>query len=630
MQIDANIFELLIETVRDYAVFVLDTEGNVATWNAGARLLKGYQREEIIGQHFSTFYTEKAKKMQWPQYELKMATLEGRFEDEGWRVRKDGSRFWANVIITAMRDEHGTLLGFSKITRDLTARRHSEEMLRQSEERFRLLVEGVVDYAVYMLDSIGVITSWNAGAQRIQGYTREEIVGKHLSNFYTAEDVDSGLPWQELARVKAQGHLESEGFRVRQHGGRFMARVILSSLYDIDGQLLGFAVVTQDLTAREHAQALERTTQHITEFIAVLAHELRNPLAPIRHATAVLESARGDPAVQARMCQVIERQSGYLTKIVDDLLDINRITRGTLTLELAPIDIVEVIRAAVETVSPAIETVGHSLEINLPERPLYVNGDVGRLTQLVTNLLTNAVRFTPRGGRITVSASRLDGYMQVVVSDSGRGIAPEDLHSVFGMFVQGKDALNRVGGGLGVGLALSRRIAELHDGTVEAHSAGVGKGSEFRLRLPVLNTVATLASEKPERQSEPDTALPPRRVLVVDDNHDAANTLDSLLQSLGHSTQVAFDGPTALRIADEFHPEVVLLDIGMPGMSGYDVAKRLRTRTGASLNIIAITGWGTAADRARSQDAGFDRHLVKPVDETELRQALMLSSITTH
>ena len=630
MRIDPKIFELLIETVRDYAVFVLDPQGNVATWNAGAHLLKGYQPEEIIGKHFSTFYTEGAKKMQWPQYELKMATLEGRFEDEGWRVRKDGSRFWANVIITAMRDEQGTLLGFSKITRDLTARRQSEEMLRQSEERFRLLVEGVVDYAVYMVDPSGVVTSWNSGAQRIQGYAREEILGKHISHFYAADDVNAGLPWQELVRVKNLGHLETEGLRLRQDGARFMARVVMSSLYDSDGRLQGFAVVTQDLTTREHAKALERTTQHITEFIAVLAHELRNPLAPIRHAAAVLHGAGGNSAVQQRMCQVIERQSSHLAKIVDDLIDINRITRGTLTLESEPANLVEVIRTAIESVSPAIDASGLSIESHLPQGSLYVNGDAGRLTQLVTNLLTNAVRFTPRGGRIEISVDRTDGYLDVTVTDTGRGIASEDLLSIFGMFVQGKAAINRVGGGLGIGLALSRRIAELHDGTVEAHSAGVGKGSEFRLRLPVLNTVPTPASGKPERQSEPDTALPPRRVLVVDDNHDAANTLDSLLQSLGHSTQVAFDGPTALRIADEFHPEVVLLDIGMPGMSGYDVAKRLRTRTGASLNIIAITGWGTAADRARSQDAGFDRHLVKPVDETELRQALMLSSITTH
>lgn len=630
MRIDPKIFELLIETVRDYAVFVLDPQGNVATWNAGAHLLKGYQPEEIIGKHFSTFYTEGAKKMQWPQYELKMATLEGRFEDEGWRVRKDGSRFWANVIITAMRDEQGTLLGFSKITRDLTARRQSEEMLRQSEERFRLLVEGVVDYAVYMVDPSGVVTSWNSGAQRIQGYAREEILGKHISHFYAAEDVNTGLPWQELVHVKKLGHLETEGFRIRQDGVRFMARVVMSSLYDSDGRLQGFAVVTQDLTTREHAKALERTTQHITEFIAVLAHELRNPLAPIRHAAAVLHGAGGNSAVQQRMCQVIERQSSHLAKIVDDLIDINRITRGTLTLEREPANLVEVIRTAIESVSPAIDASGLSIESHPPQGSLYVNGDAGRLTQLVTNLLTNAVRFTPRGGRIEVSVDRTDGYLEVTVTDTGRGIASEDLLSIFGMFVQGKAAINRVGGGLGIGLALSRRIAELHGGTIEAHSAGVGRGSEFRLKLPALNALELPSSETLEPRHNGNIPVPPKRVLVVDDNQDAANTLNSLLQSLGHLTRVAFDGPSALQISDEFHPEVVLLDIGMPGMNGYDVARRLRTRTGAPLKIVAITGWGAEEDRTLSRDAGFDRHLVKPVDETELRQVLTSSSMTTH
>lgn len=630
MKIDPKIFELLIETVRDYAVFVLDPQGNVATWNAGARLLKGYEPQEIIGSHFSTFYTEEARKMHWPQHELKMATLDGRFEDEGWRVRKDGSRFWANVVITAMRDEHGTLLGFSKITRDLSTRRQAEDMLRQSEERFRLLVEGVVDYAVYMLDPTGVITSWNSGAQRILGYTRDEILGKHIAHFYSSEDVRTGLPWRELVQLRNHGHLESEGLRIRHGGASFLARVVLSSLYDAEGRLQGFAVVIQDLTAREHAQALERTTQHITEFIAVLAHELRNPLAPIRHAVAVLNNAAGNAKVQSRMCQVIERQSGYLAKIVDDLLDINRITRGTLTLERAPTDLVEVVRAAVETALPAIEATGQELETHLSEASLCVSGDMGRLTQLVTNLLTNAVRFTPRGGKITVSAERLASHLRITVSDTGRGIAAEDLSSIFNMFVQGKAAINRVGGGLGVGLALSRRIAELHGGTIEAHSAGVGQGSEFTLRLPILGVITLPNSADVEPREVHDAPLPPSRILVVDDNQDAANTLDSLLQSLGHTTQVAFDGPAALQAAEEFHPDVVLLDIGMPGMNGYDVARRLRSQPGQHLKIIAITGWGSDEDRARSRDAGFDRHLVKPVNEIELREALTLAAVTTH
>ncbi|HVW71015.1 MAG TPA: PAS domain S-box protein [Steroidobacteraceae bacterium] len=628
MPIDNRILELLVETVKDYAVFVLDPQGNVASWNTGARLLNGYRPDEIIGKHFSTFYTDEARQRGWPQHELRMATIEGRFEDEGWRIRKDGSRFWANVVITALRDDGGKLLGFSKITRDLTSRRQSEELLRQSEERFRLLVEGVADYAVYLLDPEGVITSWNAGAQRIKGYTRDEVIGKHVAHFYLPEDIDAGVPWKELAIARTQGHLESEGWRVRKDGGKFMARNVLSAFYDSEGRLQGFSKVTQDLSAREYAQSLERTTQHITEFIAIMAHELRNPLAPIRNAVSVMTQMRGDSGVQERMLQTIERQTTHLMRIVDDMLDVSRVTRGTLSISPRTVDLSEVIRNAVETVSPAIEQAQHRLTLALSTEPLYVHGDAERLIQVVVNLLTNAVRFTPSGGSIRISASSHNTYAVLSVADTGRGIAAEDIPLIFSMFIHGKEALHRVGGGLGVGLALSRRIAELHEGTIEARSAGPNKGSEFTLRLPRL--VGATPPPLDKRAPLEAAGIAARRVLVVDDNEDAANTLEALLRSLGHTARVAYDGPTAIELADEFHPEVVLLDIGMSGMNGYDVARRLRHRTGTPIKIIAVTGWGTEEDRERSMEAGFDKHLVKPVDQAELAQELISNGFTAH
>src|SRR5262245_11793509 len=243
-----RIFEILVDRVRDYAVFVLDPEGRVATWNTGARLLKGYEANEIIGRHFSTFYLPEAVASGWPQQELKVATMQGRFEDEGWRVRKDGSRFWANVIITALRDDDGHLIGFSKITRDLTARREAEEQLRQSEERFRLLVEGVQDTAVYMLDNDGMVTSWNSGAQKMTGYLREEVLGRHIALFYQPQDVAAGRPWEEIAQALRIGRAEDEGWRVRKGGERFWARVAVTALYDQEGKLRGYAKVTQDLS----------------------------------------------------------------------------------------------------------------------------------------------------------------------------------------------------------------------------------------------------------------------------------------------------------------------------------------------------------------------------------------------
>ena len=614
----SKIFEIVVDRVRDYAIFVLDTEGRIQTWNTGARLLKGYQPEEIIGRHFSVFYAPEAVARGWPQQELEVATREGRLEDEGWRLRKDGSRFWANVIITALRDDDGRLLGFSKITRDLTVRREAEEALRQSEERFRLLVEGVQDYAVYMLDPDGRVVSWNSGAQKMKGYLPDEIVGRHFSAFYQAQDADAGRPRLELETARRTGHAEDEGWRVRKNGERFWARVVVSALYDHQGSLRGFAKVTQDLSEREYARGLEATAQRLNEFIAMLAHELRNPLAPIRTAVHLMERlAPGDPGQEA-MRKTVERQSEHLMRIVDDMLDIARITRGTLSIERTTVDMKDVVARAVEI---AKATAGrHQLDVQLPAEPLLVSGDRGRLTQIVANLLTNATRFTPIGGSIWLKVRRENGQIVVSVRDTGRGVAAGQLESIFGMFVQGKEALHRVGGGLGVGLALARRIAELHGGTVDAKSEGVGKGSEFILRLPASTAVDEAPAIGP-LASAPMDKVGVRRVLIVDDNLDAAATLDQLMRSLGHETRVAHNGSDALALADQFQPQVVLLDIGMPGMNGYEVAAQLRKR-GRAMKIVAVTGWGTEDDRGRSKQAGFDLHLVKPVDEVALQRII--------
>jgi PAS domain S-box-containing protein len=617
--VPANVFELIVEQTKDYAVFFLDTEGRVMTWNLGAQRIKGYTPEEIIGRHFSIFYTREALESRWPQHELQVAAAEGRFEDESWRVKKDGSRFWANVVITALRDEAGKLLGFSKITRDLSERRMHEEALRQSEERFRLLIEGVTDYALYMLDPEGVITSWNTGAERIKGYGREEIIGRHVSVFYSGEDIKAGRPWEELALARRTGRAEMEGWRLKKGGERFWARTVLTSLYDSDGRMRGFAKVTQDLSERRHIQDLEKAAQNVNEFIAMLAHELRNPLAPIRNAVHIMAQVPpGDPA-QQMMRATIDRQSAHLTRIVDDMLDIARITRGSLSIDHAQLDLAEVVRHSVETTAPAIEAARHVLELDLPSEPLMVWGDAQRLAQVLSNLLNNSARYTPPGGSIAVRARAEENHAVVQVRDSGRGIEPDMIERIFDMFVQGRAPLQRIGGGLGVGLALARRLAELHGGTVEARSEGVNRGSEFTLRLPL--GARDGAAQKPEQPARrPGVA---RRVLVVDDNVDAASMLDMLLRSLGHETRVAHEGTAALRVAEEFRPDIVLLDIGMPGIDGYEVARRLRTLAKARpMRIVAVTGWGQEGDRERSREAGFDLHLVKPVDANELSRAL--------
>jgi PAS domain S-box-containing protein len=625
--VDPNIYRLIAEQTNEYALFVLDPEGRVMTWNRGARRINGYDADEIIGKHFSIFYPPESVARGWPAEELRIAAAEGHLEDEGSRLRKDGSRFWASVAITALRDPAGQLLGFSKIVRDLTERKQNEEALRLSEERFRLLVEGVVDYAIFMLDPAGIVSSWNAGAEQIKGYSRDEIVGKHFSQFYTPEDLAEGKPEKELEAARSTGRAEDEGWRVRKNGERFWARVVLTSLHDASGRLHGFAKVTQDLTERRHLADLEKSNRNLNEFIGMLAHELRNPLAPIRFAVNVLGRAPSPDPTHEAMRQMIDRQSAHLVVIVEDMVDIARVSRGKLSIEHAPVEIAEVIRRSVEAATPLIEAEKHKLDIDAPADSLHAHGDVNRMTQILTNLLNNAARYTPEGGNITLTARAENGWAVITVGDNGRGIEPQMLERIFDMFVQDRSPLQRVGGGLGLGLALARKLAELHGGTLTANSEGRNRGSEFTWRVPLSNRQRADNGKVAKAQDVP---FKHRRILVVDDNVDAADALNLLLQSLGHETCVAYDGQASLRMAAEFRPDIVLLDIGMPGLNGFEVARSLSAlKKERKFRIIAMTGWGQATDKERSREAGFDLHLVKPVDAKDLARVVNESNGAT-
>jgi hypothetical protein len=602
--------QLLIEAVVDYAIFVLDPAGRIDSWNSGAQKLKGYTRDEVLGRHFSMFYPPESVAAGWPDEELRRARLYGRFEDEGWRVRKDGSRFWANVIITALYQPDGTLAGFAKITRDLTERRAHEEALRASEQRLSMLVDSVRDYAIFMLDPEGHIRSWNLGAQAINGYAPEEIIGRHLSTLYTPQDRDAGKAEEELRLARTAGRVEQEGWRVRKDGTLYWANVVVTAIRDGDGSLLGFAKITRDMTDRVRLEELERSSRRMNEFLAMLAHELRNPLAPIRNAVTIMQLESITSPVLRNCRDVIDRQLTHVTRLVDDLLDVGRLTTGKIKLRKELLRFSDVVVRSVETVRPVIEARRHRLRVDQPETPVYVNGDSTRLSQVLQNLLVNAAKFTPEGGEIELAVHVVDGFFSVDVTDNGRGIEPAHLDGIFELFMQADSASSPSESGLGIGLTLARTLTEMHGGSLEAHSEGLGRGSRFTVRLPLANHTT-----EAEPEAEEESAPAGLRVLVVDDNRDSADSATDILRLLGNQVECAYDGRAAVALAQRFRPAVIMLDLAMPGMDGFETRKLLRSQPGLEKAfMVAMTGYGNEDDRRRTRAAGFDAHLTKPVE----------------
>jgi PAS domain S-box-containing protein len=477
-------------------------------------------------------------------------------------------------------------------------------------EQFRLLVESVKDYAIFLLTPEGRVATWNAGAEAIKGYLATEIVGQHFSRFYEAEAVARGWPQHELALALANGRFEDEGWRVRKDGSRFWASVVITALRGNDGALAGFAKVTRDLTTRRRVEELQRSERRMNEFLAMLAHELRNPLAPMRAALDLAARAPSDDGVQQYARDLLLRQLAHLTRLVDDILDVGRITSGKVTLKLEPLDLGDILSTSAQNLQPLLESRGQSIDVELPEAPTPILADPTRMAQVVSNLLSNAHRYGVERGRVAIKL-RHDGDAALFeVSDDGIGIPPHLLPLVFEPFVQGERGLDRGEGGLGIGLTLVKRLVEMHGGSVAATSAGVGCGSTFSVRLP-------MRADRAERPRAPDaigSAPQQLRVLVVDDNDDVARSTAMLLGMLGHEVDTASDGLQAIERASASTPDVVLLDIGLPRMDGYEVARALRLLPQLrGTTLVACTGYGREEDREKALAAGFDRHAVKPV-----------------
>jgi PAS domain S-box-containing protein len=506
-------FHILVDAIRDYAIFMLDPQGYITSWNTGAQRLKGYTEAEIIGKHVTCFYLpEDIARDTWGHI-MHTAASVGRAAQEGWRVRKDGSRFWAEVTVTPIRDPGGALMGFAKVTRDLTARHAADEALRHSEERFRLLMEGVVDYAIFMLDPQGVVVSWNTGAQRLKGYTEQEIVGQHFSRFYPPEDRAAGKPQRVLEEVIRAGRFEEEGWRVRKDGSRFWADVVISALRDRTGALQGFGKVTRDLTERRRAEddhrrrvAAEDVARIRSEFLSVAAHELKTPLTSMRglaQMTLRRYARDGNMAperVSYALTQIVN-QTAKLARLVEQLLDSSRLEAGHLVVERQDTDL----NALVASVVDMFRARGDDdrIQLDVPEHTLRASVDALRIEQVLTNLLDNALKYSPPGSPVEVSLTEdrpedrpedssngvaaserkvAAGTVFVSVVDHGPGVAAEDRPHLFDQFFRSR--ATSFNAGMGLGLYISRQIVELHGGAIRVDFPPEG-GTRFVVELSV-------------------------------------------------------------------------------------------------------------------------------------------------
>jgi PAS domain S-box-containing protein len=519
-----------------------------------------------------------------------------------------------------------TMLGalVLQMRRNFIARDRAARTLGEQKELFRTTLASLGE-AVVTCDTAGHVTYINGAAEALTAWTGGRALGQPIGDIVRVVDARAHQALENSAEVALR-----EGTPVASaHRGMLVVRGGLerpvedsaAPIRDAGGRLMGAVLVFRDITERKRIEdALLAADRRKDEFLAVLAHELRNPLAPLRNALHLLKLSGGNPATASQVWAMMERQVRQMVRLIDDLLDVSRITRNKLELRREPLDMAEVVDAALEMSSPTVARYGHQVEVDVPRTLPAVDGDRARLVQVVDNLVTNAAKYSEPGGRIRIQARMAAGTLHVVVGDTGVGIPPDMLERIFDMFTQVDRSLERTRGGLGIGLTLVRRIVELHGGTIVARSEGAGRGSEFEIALPV--AARPRIPEAPQALDE-QTAAAPRRIVIADDTEDAADTLARMLRMMGHEVRIAADGEACLAICEQFRPDAVLLDIGMPRLNGYDTARAIRaTAWGAQVLLVAITGWGQEADRRRAKESGFDHHIVKPAEFTRLARLL--------
>ncbi len=621
-------YRLLVDAITDYAIYMLDAEGHVSSWNPGAERFKGYTADEIMGEHFSRFYTAEERAAGIPELALATAASEGRFEREGWRVRKDGGRFWAHVVIDAIRDRSGNLVGFAKVTRDLTERRAAEEALRRSEEQFRLLVQGVTDYAIYMLDRSGKVSSWNAGAERIKGYKAHEIIGEHFSRFYSEEDRRSGVPKRGLETAAREGRFEMEGWRIRKDGTPFWAHVIIDAIKDDGGDVIGFAKITRDVTERLEAnraldQAREALFQAqkmeaVGQLTGGVAHDFNNLLMAILGSLELLRKRLPqDPTIVHLVDNAIQGAERGAT-LTQRMLAFARRQELKLDAVEVPALVQGMIGLLERSIGPSIR-----LHTSFPPALPWVRTDPTQLESALLNLTLNARDAMPAGGVITIDArvEQASGepgldlnpgrYVRLRVVDSGEGMDEETVARATEPFFTTKG----VGKGTGLGLSMVHGLAQQSGGALKVRSTK-DEGSSIEIWLPIAHekAEAATADDAPDRTLE----VPPLDILVVDDDELVLTNTVAMLEDLGHRVMEASSGQDALAVMSE-HPKIdlVLTDYAMPRMNGLQLIRRILQQR-PDVSVLLATGY---AEIPEGQAHNL-RRLGKPFTQADLAKAI--------
>lgn len=615
-------------------VITTDTDGRITSINAVAQSLTGWRTEEALDQPLSVVFRIINEQTRQPVENPAMRALrEGAIvglANHTILIAKDGTERPLDDSAAPIRCREGTLVGCVLVFRDVTVKRAAERALWESKTRKTAMLQIASD-CIVSIDHEGRVLEFNSAAERTFGYRHSEAVGRELADLIIPPSLRDRHR-QGLAHYLATGHgpildQRIEMTAMRADGTEFPVELAVSRI-PLDGPPM-FTAFLRDITARKQAERqfrqyaadLSAADHRKNEFLAMLAHELRNPLAPIRNAVHALRLTGNDGEAVRSAAEILERQVSHMVRLIDDLLDVSRISLGKIELRKEQVELASAVNHAVETVRSLMQFKNQELIATLAPQPIFVHADPTRLAQVVGNLLNNACKFSTKGGHIWLTVEHEGNHAVIRVRDTGIGIAPDQLHSIFDMFTQVDTSLERSGGGLGIGLTLVKTLVEMHDGTVTAHSPGLGQGSEFVVRLPIVSEASTQPpQERPFNQAVSQTA---RRILVVDDNRDAAESLAVLFELSGHETLTAFDGIEAVEAAATFRPDLVLLDIGLPKLNGYEAARKIRAQPGGdSMRLVALTGWGQEQDRRKSLEAGFDGHLVKPVNYADLTKLL--------